>query len=199
MMRVVVKRVARIAVATFVTRTAIGMFIVVCGLGGCTSGSGAPLPSCGSGQELTPNEKSRLCDELSAAGCQQVIQYDACLAEVDQFLAEFEGDCCAGAVVALYRCGLTNGFRCAEHSDDILFTPACAAVEEQFDECSGSSDNCTQSIGQGEWVVECDQYAADCSLGSPEIQCVCTFGPHTGTSFVVPDDDVLARVEASCK
>lgn len=178
---------------------AIGIFVAVCGLGGCTSGAGAPPASCGASDELTPNEKSRLCDEIIATGCERAIQHGTCLALVDQSLAELDGDCCADAAVALYRCGIANGFRCAEISDDVLFMPACAHAEEQFDVCTGSHDNCSERVGVGEWLVECDQYAAECTGGGAGRQCVCTFGPHTGTAFAAPNDDVVASVEASCK
>jgi hypothetical protein len=173
---------------------AVGVLSVVA----CSSGSGAPAPICESSSPITSNEIQAICQKVVALGCPAGPSHAACVADVGSFTSEYDSGCCGAKAAALLRCGAKNGFRCADTSDDVLFAPACASTEEAFDQCAGSHDNCTESIGQNETTLECDQYAASCQAGA----CTCTFGPHVGTKFTLSggtyEDDVV-EVAAACK
>jgi hypothetical protein len=147
---------------------------------------------------------SDLCAELASLPCVSPQAIAGCSASVQAWLAQ-ESACCLPALHALIACGAEHGLRCALLSDDILYQPACAAIEEAYDVCSGSHDNCTQILmpvsGGLECLTECDQYAADCSgpTGGP-YGCTCTFGPKSGTSFVIAScTNLPVDVALACK
>ena len=178
-----------------VWRWAAGALCVVA----CSSGSGSPPPVCESFSPITSSEIQNICQKVVALGCPTSLTHDSCVADLNDVTSEYASGCCGAKAAALLRCGAQNGFRCANTSDDVLFATACAGQEEAFDQCSGSHDNCTLSVGQNETTLECDQYAASCHAGA----CTCTFGPHVGATFTLTvgesyEDDV-AQVAAACK
>lgn len=166
----------------------------------CSSGVGSSQ-QCQSGS-ISDSEIDALCQQISALSCKYPHPVAPCVADLQSFRAKFGGGCCGAKAMALLECGVQNGLRCAELSDDVLFTPACAGEEESFDQCSGSSDNCSEVLPHpGQWLIECDQYSADCELQNGVQECSCTFGPHTGKTFqaTIVNDEILPSVVAACK
>jgi hypothetical protein len=163
----------------------------------CSSGSGTPPESCQS-SAITEGEIQAYCQKAASLSCIDANPYEACIAELQSFAAEYASGCCGARAAELLDCGLQHGLRCADTSDDVLFNPACASVEEAFDRCSGSHDNCTieVSVATSGSTYECDQYAATCENGV----CTCTFGPHVGKTFT-PSGDTFdeTSVAAACK
>lgn len=162
----------------------------------CSSGTGTASPPCQS-SAINQSEIQAFCQKASSLSCIDANPYDACIAEAQSFAAEYASGCCGARAAELIRCGIQHGLRCADASDDVLFTPACAAAEEAFDQCSGSHDNCTISVSLGPSVstYECDQYAATCENGV----CTCTFGPHVGKTFTPSGDTFDEATVAACK
>jgi hypothetical protein len=144
------------------------------------------------------------CNAAVAAACVVSLDQATCEQSI-RSRTERTPSCCQDALSRLLECGARHGLRCASLSDDVLFTPECAAVEEEFDVCTGSRDNCAQVIrlslsdAGAACRFECDQYAADCFRGGAgEISCSCTFGPRLGHTFPSQACDVT-EIAANCK
>jgi hypothetical protein len=144
------------------------------------------------------------CGAAAAAACGPRFDEAACEALIAGRLAQVPA-CCRGALAALFECAGRYGMRCSELSGDALFAPECAAVEEQWDRCTGSGDNCTEvhkpasgSALASCWI-ECDQYAATCSFNAPDqASCTCIYGPQRGHAFGADVCDP-ATIAAACK
>jgi hypothetical protein len=176
-----------------------------------TGGSGVDAGTVDAARECGPLEAevpdatpAGFCSAAVAAACAPGLDQTTCERSIRSRIARAPS-CCHGVLSRLLACADRYGLRCASLSDDVLFAPECASVEEEWDLCAGSGDNCTEVIGVASsdagaaCQIECDQYAADCFRGSVgAISCTCTFGRRVGHTFSPRTCDALA-IAADCK
>jgi hypothetical protein len=166
--------------------------------------TGSSARDCGAARAADPDAGvATYCSAIVQAACLPWLDFATCRRIAATRFGQAP-PCCQANLERLIDCAGRHQMRCASLSDDVLFPPECAAIEEEWNVCMGSGDNCTSDIlasppdGGVACRVECDQYAADCSRTGDELTCTCTFGPRSGHAFAVPSCDDAA-IAAACK
>jgi hypothetical protein len=137
-----------------------------------------------------------ICDARLALDCSYLLTEERCRLEFEQFASPYEGTCCYPLFAAAFACGVEHGLTCSNWGYHRL-PPACADLQEAYQVCLGSGDEC-QNINNAETgIYECDTYSASCNaLGNPQ-PCVCGTGPHVNETFTFdgtePFGELVAR------
>ena len=182
-------------------RCGVSVLALAAGVTACSSGSDTSPTPCA---DATANDVAAICEKVVALPCRAGMPQQACQADITASTTKasqgVDDACCRAALAELLRCGAEHGVHCAMLSDDVLFAPDCSSVEEKWDQCSGSNDNCTEVLPAGKWLIECDQYGADCSMtAAGAFDCACTSGPHLGVKFAASSGDNVAVIAKNCK
>jgi hypothetical protein len=168
------------------------------GGGGTAGGAGA----AGAGP-LCPPEGTRtpelsvddVCVAVVGLGCGSNLTEVTCRRMFEERAAPFEGTCCYPLYAAAYACGLEQGFHCsAWYGGWVKLDAACAELQEAYQVCLGSGDECFVTGGpDAQGHHECDNYSAGCFHRPEPSTCTCSNGERFTDDGSGPIEEQVGR------
>ena len=168
------------------------------------------LSGCGGSTEQREPEddfagmEDEICSEAMRLPCGQA-EYDslaACTTELEQARTEAVADGCGLEWKGLMQCSSQRPLVC-DAQGTLALDPTCQMARDLIEQCalSHATPECAGGslIGGGEETcnVDCPSYSVECSGIVGDLDCKCTAGPRSGSTFqvdsCVTSDDFAAQ------